>query len=66
LSAGAVAFLQTAVGVSSPSRDVPISDILAAVPPTRLKQAPGNGLVRDSALDRLRHARGQSLPDWIA
>ncbi len=66
LSAGALAFLQAAVGASSPSRDAPISHTLATVPPTRLKRLPGNGLVRDDALDRLRHARGQSLPDWIA
>jgi alkyldihydroxyacetonephosphate synthase len=36
---------------------------MASVPPSRLD--PGNGLVTDPR-ERLLHARGQSLPDWIA
>jgi alkyldihydroxyacetonephosphate synthase len=66
LSGGAIAFLHEAVGSSVPPHDVELSGILAAVPPTRLPHLPGNGLVRVDPLDRLRHARGQSLPDWVA
>src|SRR5262245_9997320 len=43
--------------------DARLEDVVAAVPPTRLPAADGLSL---GAEDRVRHARGQSLPDWMA
>jgi alkyldihydroxyacetonephosphate synthase len=63
LSGGALAFLRVTLGPAAPPRDATLAETLAMVPPSRL--ADGNGLLRDP-LERLRHARGQSLPDWIA
>jgi alkyldihydroxyacetonephosphate synthase len=40
-----------------------LDEVLAAVPPSRL---PAHPLVSAEPGDRLRHARGQSLPDWVA
>src|SRR5690606_36898114 len=34
--------------------------------PSRLRHLPGRDLIRVDAAERLRHARGQSLPDWVA
>lgn len=51
------------VGPGKPPRDAGLEDVLAAVPQGRL---PGHRLVTADPLERLRHSRGQSLPDWIA
>lgn len=56
-------FLTAHVGPGTPSRDATFADGVAAVPPTRL---PDHPLVSADPADRLRHARGQSLPDWVA
>lgn len=56
-------FLETRVGQGSLIPDAPFERVLAAVPRSRLK--PHTHLALDPA-DRLYHARGQSLPDWIA
>jgi alkyldihydroxyacetonephosphate synthase len=61
-----VAFVQDAVGIAIPHADAPLADIMATVPLSRLRQLPGRDLVRVDAAERLRHARGQSLPDWVA
>lgn len=66
LSARALAFLHEAVGAGTPPQDVSAADILATIPTTRLSGLPGRELVRVDDGDRLRHARGQSLPDWVA
>lgn len=66
LSARSRAFLVDAVGASTPPRDVAPADVLAAVPPSRLTNWPEPSLIHVEAGDRLRHARGQSLPDWVA
>jgi alkyldihydroxyacetonephosphate synthase len=63
LPANAATFLDEWVGRSAPPRDVTLAEALAAVPPGRL---PPHPLVRTEPEDRLRHARGQSLPDWVA
>lgn len=56
-------FLEERVGPGMPPRDATLAEALAGVPPSRL---PPHGLVCAEPPDRLRHARGQSLPDWVA
>ncbi|MBN1484517.1 MAG: FAD-binding oxidoreductase [Chloroflexia bacterium] len=56
-------FLERAVGPGPPQRDASLEETLARVPPSRL---PPHALVSQEPLERLLHARGQSLPDWIA
>jgi len=56
-------FLAVLVGPGSPPRDVSLEEVVASVPPSRL---PAHSLVSYDPADRVRHARGQSLPDWIA
>jgi alkyldihydroxyacetonephosphate synthase len=55
--------LERLVGPGEPPRDARLEDVVAAIPATRLRP--------DARLDpgpetRLRHATGQSLPDWVA
>lgn len=63
LSASALGFLQQLIGESSPLPDATLEQVLATVPQSRL---PPHALVSLDPEDRLRHARGQSLPDWLA
>ncbi len=56
-------FISDVLGHGSPSQDAQITGVLEKVPPSRL---PSNPMVSDDPLERLRHARGHSLPDWIA
>ena len=56
-------FLEELVGPGTPPSDVGFAAVVTAVPPSRL---PAHPLVSDEPGDRVRHARGQSLPDWIA
>ena len=65
LSARALTFLEQAVGPASPPRDVTLAEALSAVPDSRLAGAPREPAIHVAAGDRLRHARGQSLPDWV-
>jgi len=57
------AFLQTHVGDASPLKDVELDNVLAQVPASRM---PAHPLIETDAEVRVRHARGQSLPDWLA
>lgn len=66
ISARAIAFLRDSVGISAPPRDATPAEILSSMAPSRLPQMAGSELVRVNEEDRLRHARGQSLPDWVA
>ena len=66
LSAAAIAFIRRAVGVGIPPRDATLEEVVAHVPPSRLPSHPLNPLLSDDTLERIRHARGQSVPDWIA
>lgn len=59
----AESFLAERVGPGTPPRDAQLQDVVAAVPPSRL---PPHPLVRTDAVERVYHARGQSLPDWVA
>lgn len=61
--AGASAFLEALVGPGTPPRDAKLADVVGEVPASRLLDHP---LITKDPLQRLRHARGQSLPDWLA
>jgi len=60
---GAIRLLEAEVGPGSPPRDASLEDVVAAVPESRLADVPGGST---DAVDRIRHSRGQSLPDWVA
>lgn len=60
---GAASFLESLVGPGRPRPDAALADVVATVPPTRVASHP---FVGNDPLDRVLHARGQSLPDWIA
>ncbi len=59
----ALDYLTQRIGSLDPQPDAAMEDVLAAAPDSRL---PSHPLVDLSAETRLRHARGQSLPDWVA
>ncbi len=63
LPKAAGSFLEALMGPGTPPHDASWQDVVAAAPPTRLLPHP---LVFADPADRIRHARGQSLPDWIA
>lgn len=63
MPASAAHFLQDLIGPGRSPCDAALNDVVAAVPPSRL---PAHRLVSTNPIDRLKHARGQSLPDWIA
>ncbi|MCG8612633.1 MAG: FAD-binding oxidoreductase [Pseudomonadales bacterium] len=56
-------FLADRIGTAEPLPDCILDDVIARVPESRL---PPNILVDTCAETRIRHARGQSLPDWLA
>ncbi|MEW5986521.1 MAG: FAD-binding oxidoreductase [Chloroflexota bacterium] len=61
--AAAAGFLANLVGPGMPPRDAKLSEVVATVPSSRL---PAHPLVSHDPVERVCHARGQSLPDWIA
>jgi alkyldihydroxyacetonephosphate synthase len=63
LNEHALGFLAERVGLGRPLSDAPFEQITEMVPDSRL---PDHPLVSKTAEDRVRHARGQSLPDWLA
>lgn len=56
-------FLAEVVGQAAPLADADLLSVIARVPPSRL---PPHPLVSTDAELRVRHARGQSFPDWLA
>jgi alkyldihydroxyacetonephosphate synthase len=58
-----LAFISERIGAAQPLPDATLATVLAKVPASRL---PAHPLIVTAAEDRLRHARGQSLPDWLA
>src|SRR2546425_12308445 len=63
LTPAATTFIRDAIGIGTPTRDAALEEVIAQVPPSRL---PTHPLISADPAERLRHARGQSLPDWIA
>ncbi|HYW03054.1 MAG TPA: FAD-binding oxidoreductase [Gammaproteobacteria bacterium] len=60
---GARTFLEQELGRATPLPDAGLETVAASVPDSRLP--PRDGLYTDPGA-RIRHARGQSLPDWLA
>ncbi len=56
-------YLAGIVGRGSTAADAGLEQVLKSVPQSRL---PAHPLIRVDPMERLLHARGQSLPDWIA
>lgn len=63
LPESAASFLRERLGPATAPRDAALETVLAAVPASRLAEHP---LVSTDAEERVRHARGQSFPDWVA
>ncbi|AZZ91462.1 FAD-binding protein [Hahella sp. KA22] len=63
LPPGGVGFLHERVGKATPLADASLESVLARTPLSRL---PAHPLITTDAETRVRHARGQSLPDWLA
>jgi len=61
--ASARSYLANLFGKLDPQPDADYETVLKSVPSSRL---PGHPLVDVTAETRLTHARGQSLPDWVA
>lgn len=59
---GALGWLREQVGEPAPPQEVPFERALQSVPEPAL---PAHPLISTDPADRLRHARGQSLPDWV-
>ncbi|HKG56518.1 MAG TPA: FAD-binding oxidoreductase [Candidatus Limnocylindrales bacterium] len=59
----ALTLLARLVGPGSPSRDVALESVVARVPPSRLVP---HAYIATEAVDRIRHATGQSFSDWVA
>ena len=56
------AYLEKVVGQPHQLKNILIEDLIKKVPPSRLNTHP---LITTDAEERLRHARGQSLNDWV-
>jgi alkyldihydroxyacetonephosphate synthase len=59
----ALVYLAEALGPAQPGPSAPLETIVGRIPPSRLSDHP---LISRDPETRLRHARGHSLPDWIA
>jgi len=57
--------LEAEVGPGQPTADARLEDVVRALPPAAFADD-GAGRLSLEPADRVRHARGQSLPDWIA
>lgn len=63
LNSGLRNLLQALVGPATPLAEATLAQVVAKVPDSR---APAHPLITSDAEIRVRHARGQSLPDWLA
>lgn len=63
LPGGGLKFLRGRIGPATPLPDATLEDVMAQVPPSRLPEHP---LIQTDPETRIRHARGQSLVDWLA
>lgn len=62
LTGAARDYLRDEIGEGEIIPDARLEDVLARIPEANLPAGPGIATDRE---DRLRHARGQSLPDWV-
>ena len=62
LSDGLRALLEALVGPGTALSQATLNEVIAKVPNTRLDDHP---LIKTDPETRVRHARGQSLPDWL-
>lgn len=65
LPASAESLLVELLGPSAPLVDAKLADVVARVPQSRLAGI-DHALLEFDVETRVRHARGQSLPDWLA
>lgn len=63
LPEAAAQYLENLIGEGNPGPDVDISDVAASVPESKLWN---HASITTDVESRIRHARGQSLPDWVA
>lgn len=63
LKPAAEQFLRERIGEGKPLPDATLAEVVAQVPESRL---PPHTLIQTDPETRVRHARGQSLPDWLA
>ena len=63
LPQSALNYLENRIGAGLPLQDATLEEALSGIPASRLPEHP---LISTQPMDRLLHARGQSLPDWIA
>ena len=63
LPGNGLAFLEDRIGTASRLPEARLADVAGEVPPSRL---PDHPLISKDPETRIRHARGQSLPDWLA
>jgi alkyldihydroxyacetonephosphate synthase len=63
LPAAALRLIEAELGPGRPTPDAALAGVIAAAPVSRLQP---NDLISVDPEDRIRHATGQSLPDWIA
>ena len=63
LSTSSRKFIENQIGQSTPLEDATLEDAVAKVPTSR---SPQHRLINTDAETRLRHSRGQSIPDWLA
>lgn len=68
LSQAGKTFVQARIGKGKPLADATLKQVLAQVPESRMPQHDlvKSGLIRIDAETRVRHSRGQSIPDWLA
>ncbi|OGO38232.1 MAG: FAD-linked oxidase [Chloroflexi bacterium RBG_16_57_11] len=59
----AASYLSDRIGPGTPALDSTLEQSLKGIPASRLPDLPN---VRTELIERLLHARGQSLPDWVA
>lgn len=59
----ALDFLKQHIGEATPTHNIDLSSVVKHVPASRLA---AHSLITTDAEERVRHARGQSLPDWLA
>jgi len=63
LAQNAYLYLAEKLGEATPLPEATLDEVLLRVPPSRL---PDHPLVTTCPEERVRHSRGQSLPDWLA